>query len=75
MLLLLLLASQTFLLLHRSTLAEAAAFDAASALATKVGVSQDVDARTKDLLGPSAKGTVVSDGDPVIVRVTLPSPA
>jgi hypothetical protein len=74
LLLLLLLASQTLLLLYRSSLAEAAAFDAASSLATKGGRSEDVDARTKELLGSTAKAQVLSEGDPVVVQVSLPSP-
>lgn len=74
LLLLLLLASQTLLLLYRSTLAEAAAFDAASDLATQAGNPQSVPSRTKALLGSLAEGRVISNGDPVVVEVTLPSP-
>lgn len=74
---LLLLASQTLLLLQRSTLAETVAFDAASRLASSPKSAETTKAakqRARSILGPLAVVDVVSEGDPVIVSVSLPSP-
>ena len=76
-LLIVLLASQILLLLQRSSFADAAAFDAASALAASQPSINDIgmaEEHTRSLLGPLSRVTVLSTDDPVVVRVALPTP-
>jgi hypothetical protein len=77
LLLVLLLASQSLLLLQRSSFADAVAFDAASSLAStprSIDGARRVELRGRSVLGTSAYVVVENDTDPVVVRVSLPTP-